>query len=522
MTAVALHRKNRGSWVAPAVAVGLAVIGAAVGWRGVDLPAQLYRINLFKSVGLTLWDSQWYGGHWVLDYSAIFPAIAAYIGVHITAALSAAGAAWAFDRLVVGHFGPQARVGSALYAIGTAVQLSIGQLPFLMGEAFALAACLAAVRGKWVIAILLALATTLASPLAGAFLALALVAWLLAEWPRRRVGLMAAVLAILVPVGVDALLFPGQGNFPFPFADLAFELPACILLWLLVPRKERALWVGAGLYTLALTVCFFWHTPLGGNIGRLGESFAIPIGACLLWPQRRKLLVVLAIPMAVWVWTPAWGALVNNNARQPSTHAAFDTPLVSFLQQHDEPLGRVEVVPTKFHWETVYVAPTSALARGWERQLDTADNPIFYEKNGLDAVDYQSWLLDNGVRYVALANAPLDYAAVTEAALVRSGLPDLQLAWHNADWRVFSVSGSTGIADGPATLVSVDGGKVAFDATGPGAVTLRVRYSPHWVVTAGAACIRPTSDQWMELDTSQAGPVQLAIRLTGANKSACA
>ena len=31
---------------------------------------------------------------------------------------------------------------------------------------------------------------------------------------------------------------------------------------------------------------------------------------------------------------------------------------------------RVEVVPTEQHWESVYVARSDLLARGWDRQLD--------------------------------------------------------------------------------------------------------------------------------------------------------
>ena len=89
----------------------------------------------------------------------------------------------------------------------------------------------------------------------------------------------------------------------------------------------------------------------------------------------------------------------------------------------DGPLGRVEVVPTALHWEAVYVALRFPLARGWERQLDTANNPIFYDPGRLTPRSYRAWLLDNGVRFVALSDARLDYAAYGEAYLVRRGVP---------------------------------------------------------------------------------------------------
>ena len=153
------------SLLAPLIAGTLALVAAVQGWHGVDFSAQLYRIGLFHQQGLTLWDSQWYGGHWTLNYSVIFPPVAGIIGVQATAVLSAGVAAWAFDRLVVGHFGTSARVGSLIFAVGTLVQVGIGQLPFLLGEALALAAIWAATRRRWRLTAALAVATPLASRL---------------------------------------------------------------------------------------------------------------------------------------------------------------------------------------------------------------------------------------------------------------------------------------------------------------------------------------------------------------------
>ena len=43
-------------------------------------------------------------------------------------------------------------------------------------------------------------------------------------------------------------------------------------------------------------------------------------------------------------------------------------------------MGRLEIPATQNHWETAFVAPVVSLARGWERQVDIADNPMFYEE----------------------------------------------------------------------------------------------------------------------------------------------
>ncbi len=494
------------------VAAGAGFAVWLLGWRGVDVPAQLYRVTMFHRNGLTLWDSQWYGGHWTLDYTVIFTPVAGVLGLSPAGIASAVVAALAFDRLVVGHFARAGRVGSLLFAIGTLVQLAIGQLPFLMGEALALAACWAAARRKWPLAVVLAIATALASPLAGAFLLLAVVAWLLARWPDGRLGFGLMAAGVAVPVLATSVAFPGQGAFPYAFTDFAFEAGVALVMLVLLPKRERVLRLAAALYLLAMVGTFAVRSPLGGNIGRLGECLAVPLAACLLWPKRRLLLVALAIPLVLFQWTPAWSAMTGDGSG-PSTRAAYFQPLVSILQRHDQPPGRVEIVPTAYHWEAAYVAPDFPLARGWERQLDTANNPLFYEPGELNATSYLGWLLDNGVRYVALPDARLDFAGVAEARLIQSGVPGLVPAWRTAHWQVFAVAGSTGIVDGPARLVRMDGDRVALEAIGAGRVLLRVRYTPQWTVTAGAACVAEAPGKWIMLDLPGPELVKLGLRL---------
>ena len=82
-----------------------------------------------------------------------------------------------------------------------------------------------------------------------------------------------------------------------------------------------------------------------------------------------------------------------STASAPSSEASYYQPLVAYLEaQHT--VGRVEIPFTQAHWETAYVAPTIPLARGWERQLDVADNPIFYTATPLTTTTYERWLVD--------------------------------------------------------------------------------------------------------------------------------
>jgi len=524
MAELALHRRPRGlvlePALAPLIAAALAVIAWVAGWRGSDLPAALYRIALFHRHGLTLWDSQWYGGHWTLDYSVIFPPVAGVIGVPVTEVACVTVAALSFDRLAVAAFGRRARAGSILFALGTLVQVAIGQLPFLMGEAFGMAALYAAVKGRWRWAAVLAACAALASPLAGAFVALAGAAWLLVEWPQRRRQLIPFCGAAMIPVIGSSLLFPGQGAMPFPFKDWAFSGGIFALTALLLPRKARVLRIGAALYLGAFVLSFVLHTPVGGNIERLGEAFGPAIALVALWPARRLLLPVVAVPLIILQWGPALSALSSNRV-DPSTKQAYFTPVVDYLAAHEDPPTRVEIVPTELHWEAAYAATTVPLARGWERQLDTANNPLFYGKAPLTAASYRAWLVTNGVRYVALPDARLDYAGKAEAALVRKGVPGLVPVWHDAHWRVFEVAGAPGIVSGPAVPLVIDGGNVKLDVTAPGDVVVRVHYNSNWSVVTGTACLSQDPQGWLLAHATAAGPLQLQLKLVGANPGSC-
>jgi hypothetical protein len=179
----------------------------------------------------------------------LFPATAGFVGVGVLSVVCPAAAALAFDRLVVGLLGPFARLGSLVFALSVVVETAIGQLTFFFGEALALWCVVAASRRRWYTASVLAVASSLASPLTGAFAGIAIVRW-----------------------------------------------------------------------------------------------------------------------------APAWAAITVDPSL-PSTHRAFYAPLVTWLTHEPGPAARAEVVPTLDHWEAAYVAATVPLARGWERQLDVADNP---------------------------------------------------------------------------------------------------------------------------------------------------
>ncbi len=505
--------RARSRLVAPMLAAGLAVVVILTGAQGVDLAAATYRVELFARSGLTLWDSQWYGGHWTFDYSVLFAPIGWLAGIPLLETVCVALAAWAFDRLAVRRFGRAGRVAAVVFAAGTVAQVAIGQEPYLLGETFALLALLSARRRLWPLAGSLGTATTLASPLAGAFLALAALAWLIGTWPQARLAAGTLTLAAGLPVLVLQAVFPGFGTMPFPTANFLAMFGAAVAIGVAVGRRDRTLAIGVALYALTLVVAFAVPSQIGNNATRLGASFGLAIVVGLLWEQRRRwrrmLLAAAMVPLALAQWVPASHALLGDG--NPSTHAAYYQPLLSFLRRADHPLGRVEVVPTALHWEAAYVAPSFPLARGWERQLDTGANPIFYTAGALTPASYRAWLFATGVRFVALPDVALDYAAKAEGRLVAAGVSGLREVWHSAHWRVYQVLGAPGLVSGPARLLSASGPELRLVVLRPGVVVIRERYVDAWGLASGSGVITRARGGWLELEARRAGAVVLRV-----------
>ncbi|MDQ2754085.1 MAG: hypothetical protein M3R71_00880, partial [Actinomycetota bacterium] len=260
------------------LAVGVLVLG----WQGVDWAAQSYRIAEVRHYGLVIWDSGWYGGSYPLGYSVLVPVLGALAGMAVVAVVAAGVAATAFDRLVtdVRGFRPW---GSWLFAISTSLEVAIGQLPYLCGEAAGLVAVVALARRRGGVAVAFALVAALCSPLAGAFLALACgAAWLARYGDRRHLVGVAGVCAVVILA--LALLFPGVGPFPFPWTGLLLTFAVCAaLLFVSGPAGPLIRWAAVG-YALACLASFVVANPLGGNAPRLAAEIGVPLLACL--PHR--------------------------------------------------------------------------------------------------------------------------------------------------------------------------------------------------------------------------------------------
>jgi hypothetical protein len=522
----------------------LATTVTVLGWRGVDQAAQFYRVMEFKLHGLTLWDSGWYGGNLPLGYSVLFPALGALVGISVVAVAAAVLATWAFDRVVTLNFGSRP-LGTWYFAVSTLVPVMIGQLPFLTGEAFGLCALLALQKGRRVIALLLGLLAALCSPLAAAFLAMACLAWA-AYASGRRTWFIATACISLGIIALIGLAFPGDGPFPFPWSGLVVTLLLCLTAATPLVRTTPAVRLGALLYAAASLFSFLVPNPLGGNAPRLAASIGVPLLACFLtapgpalarltpsraltWltrgrtielgPRWRAAALILVVPFAVWQWAPT-DTVVTTPSDHPELQQSYYQPLVAELARVAPEPVRVEIPPTLEHWEAAFVAQYVSLARGWERQLDIANNPLFYTEHGLTPATYHAWLDRNGITWVALPNAPLDYAATAEARLLRSGtVPDLQLVWVTKDWKLWRVTDSPGLVSGPATLTKLQPDHLTLQVSEPAQITVRVRYTAFWHVSAGAACLSPAPDGWTSVAAASTGIIDLSASMLNTSSS---
>jgi hypothetical protein len=167
---------------------------------------------------------------------------------------------------------------------------------------------------------------------------------------------------------------------------------------------------------------------------------------------------------------------------------------------------RIEAPFTSSHWDADVLGAHFLLARGWERQLDTRYDSLFYEGR-LTAASYRAWLLATGVRYVTLSDAPLDFSSVQEAALIDGGLPYLRLVFHSRHWRIYEVRGARALVSGPGSLTSLNGDGFSIDAHRAGWFLVRVHYTPYWSVVAGSASIARAAEDWTELYARHAGAI---------------
>jgi len=507
----------RPDWL-PAVMLSAALAAAMVAWNPQvgDLAAQVFRAELFQQAGMAIWNGSWYGGHYTLTYSFLFPPLATLLGVQMVGVVSVVSSSYLFDRLVRDRWGEPARWATLWFAAGVVTLLADGQLTFALGVAFGLASLRALQLDRTTAALLASGACALSSPVAAVFLAGVLIAasvsaihWstLLratrgrSPWSlvRRGAALWVALIALALTL-IPNLVFPGTGQFPFAFSSF-FAIPIWGGSALYVTRglreEERQLRFAIAAYIAISLLIWLVPNPIGGNAVRLGALFGGPVLAAVVLARRPQVSAwFLALFLAgglYWQVTASVSQIVRS-VGDPSTSRSYFQPVAHWLRAHGGAGVRVEVPPTANHWESAYLATQFELARGWLRQLDTARDNIFYGDDGqLTDTSYARWLRHNAISFVALPDAQLDYSSVAERQLILHAPPYLEPRWSSPHWRIYAVREPEPLVDpiGVASARTLWVGRQGFglDVTHPGEFLVRVNFTPYWSIERGAGCL---------------------------------
>ncbi len=496
------------------VAAAFAAAYVIISPPSLDLAAHLFRAQLFRVEGFGIWNNWWYSGHDIVGYSVLFPAVSALLTPQLAGAIAATASAALFELLARRHFGRDAWMGAVVFGAATATDLYTGRLAFAFGALPALGAVVALDHRRNKLACALALLSALCSPVAALFAALAACGYaiggfLTGHHLRCAVPGAAVVIAALAPVGLIAIAFPEGGSEPFGFPTMFPVLVVAVLALVLVPKRSVTLRAGIAVYVLATIAVFLVPSPIGSNIARLGTFLALPLATLLWWPRRKMLLLIAALPLLYLGWAAPVRDLTSA-AKDQSTSTRYYQPLIQFLGRQRGAPFRTEIPFTRFHWEAYVVATHFPLARGWERQLDIKDNPIFYGGH-LSASSYRRWLHENAVRFVAAPDAELDYSAKSEMALITRGLPYLHEVMRSRHWRVYQVADATPIVQGPATLAAMGPDWLTLDAHAAGSVLVHVRFTPYWTLSGASGCVAPAG-QYTRVTLRAPGAVRLVTK----------
>lgn len=494
--------------------IGTAVLAAM--WillfptAGTDLSAQIARADFASRYPHSAYDFSWYAGIYPAAYSVLAPFVFAFGGTRMVTAGAAVACAGMLAWMLVRHRVHRPRLGALWIAIGLWTGLISGRATFTLGIAAAVGAVVL-LDARWpgqtvrmVGAAVLAMLASLFSPVAGVFVGVAAAALLCTRrWmPGALLGGAAGV-----PLLAIAVLFGTGGVQPMAFFNGVPAILASILVVILVPREWLVVRIGAAVYGVGVVLAWVVPTGLGSNVERLAMLVAAPLFVAFPVDRRRRPFFIFAIVgMLVWQAFSPLRDLTHSDA--PLTNAASAAPLVRELVRLKADKARVEAVPEYGHWESLQLANTVPLARGWERQIDTVRNPLFYDGK-LTAAKYYGWLKRNAVHYIAISTATPDYAAADEARIVRAGQPWLRKTWHDANWELYKVSGTPPLASKPAEVVRTTPAQITLRMPRAGSTVVRVHWTRFLRVAGGVV---DRAGDWTRVTVSHPGQYTLNAR----------
>ena len=518
-TAIAPERQAREVVACGLVAAVAASIAVLVLPRGGDLAAHLYRTGLVRH-GILVWDNLWFAGQYPLaSYSLLYYPLAAVVGNAVLGVAGAGAAAAIFASVATREWRSAGRWPARAFAVLLAGQAFTAAYPYDLGLATLLGTIWALQRGRARLAALCTLLTLGFSPLAFLFLGLALVALLL---HRRQVNraVVAVGVAVVFAAGVQLAFLvelPSPGLI-YPYGIWRLLAGLCVaglgVALSLRARGASALASLFGVWAAASVVVYLVPSPIGHNLVRASVFvFPLMLVTAALAEFRPRRLAITATLAALAANVLPYAPMIADRASSAGSQLSYWRPILGFLGRHRSEAGfRVEVVPTANHWEAYYL-PTAgfALARGWYRQLDIADNPALYAPR-LTAPLYRAWLRSRAVRYVVLTDLPPEAVdAPREARLLRSADSGLRKVWHDRTASIYELPRPTPILTGPgdAAITTLGASRISGRVKRAGVYLLRVHYTRYWTVVRGSLCLAPSATAMTLLDIRNAGRITI-------------
>jgi len=470
--------------------------------QGGDLAAHLYRTNLVQH-GVLIWDNLWFAGQYPLaSYSLLYYLLAAVVGNAVLGIGGVVAASVLFASLLRREWHAVSRWPARMFAILLAGQAFTAAYPYDLGLATMLGTLWALQHRRLRVAGAATLLTLGISPLAFLFLLLALAGLFLRrlKFDRQTIA-MAVAVAAAAGLQVTALaLLPAPG-LVYPYGAWRFAAGlAIVAVGVLLSLRGRAGWALASLFVVwaaASMVFYAVPSPVGHNIVRASVFlFPLMLVAAALADFRPRWLAITALGGALAANVAPYAPMLAVRSSSIDAQPSFWQPIIRFLHRRVGPDYRIEVVPTANHWEADFLPRAGfALARGWYRQLDMADNPTLYQSQ-LTPAEYRRWLRRRAVRYVVLPHLPLEAIdAQREARLLKSRSSGLKRVWGGAEATIYQLPRATPLVSGPARalLTRFNSTTIAGRVGRAGSYLLRVNYNRYWTVSPRGLCLRPAA-----------------------------